>query len=159
MSMNRYRALFEQYVTELRSARSEALVWWQGLFNSEVERRGSLDAAEQSLRSRWPFGPTSHPYIIATYRKYFLACEDLNVRVEAETGVEGLPKSEPGETDWGVEEEATPEDTANDDWAEEWLIDPPTLLLEMLEGRDDELSQFMTFFVFPCIGEENGRSV
>jgi hypothetical protein len=159
MSVNRYRSLFEQYVTELRAARSEVLVWWQRLFNSEIERCGSVEAAEQGLRSRWPFGPTSHPYIIATYRKHFLACEELNVLVETETGSGVLPKREPDDKDWEAEEQTTPDGAANDDWGEEWPIDPPTLLLEMLEGRDDELSQFMTFFVFPCIGEENGRSV
>ena len=92
--------------------------------------------------------------MIAAYRKYFLACHDLNRRLDLEAHGQSRGEVEESETDWGADGEP---EAAGDGWGEEWPIDPPTLLIEMLEGRDDELAEFMTSYVFPCIGEENGQ--
>jgi hypothetical protein len=150
--MNRYQVLFNQYVTEMRAARAAALEWWQGLVDAEAQRHDSPSKADEQLRSRWPFGAASHPYVIATYRKYYLACAALNDRLALEQRAEAKV-DDAKETDWGSEDE-TP---AGEDWGEEWALDPPTLLFEMLDGRDDELADFLGTFVFPCIGEEDGR--
>ena len=163
--MNRYQLLFEQYVQELQVARSAVLLWWEGLLRANVEQAGSLLVAEENIRIRWPFGPTSHPHVIAVYRKYYLACEELNRRIDAEAALRSPLDPQESESDWGVEdksstsgEESGGEESGDEDWGEEEFIDPPTFLFEMLEGRNDELAEFMTYFVYPCIGEENGRA-
>jgi len=152
--MNRYQLLFDRYVTELRGAQQAALAWWDELIDAEAGRQEASGAAEDVVRGRWPFGPASHPYVIAAYRKYFLACHDLNRRLDLEAHGQSRGEVEESETDWGADGEP---EAAGDGWGEEWPIDPPTLLIEMLEGRDDELAEFMTSYVFPCIGEENGQ--
>jgi len=152
--MNRYQILFENYVTDLNTARSAALQWWQRVLENENQKTTSIQISEENLRKRWPFGPASHPYIIAIYRKYYLACVELNNQIELEqSSAPEQPELNNLESDWGEIEDEVYELTDDEVWGEEWVIDPPTLLFEMLEDKYDDLREFMTYFVFPCIGE------
>lgn len=147
----RYAPLLDAYTTELRGARKRALAWWQGLLKAETALVGDKAKAELRVRERWPFGPTSHPYVIAVYRKYFIAAEQINEQIERETPMRLERAARVDEDDWGVKD---PEALG-----EEEIIDPPTLLIDVLGERDEELGTFLTFLVFSPIGEENDRSV
>ena len=151
--MNEYQRLFREYVSELRLAKEGAIEWWNNLLARETSELGSRDEAEREIAKRWPFGPPSHPYINAVYRKYFIACERLNE----------LYESSPSETDVDSEEKWGTIDNEDESAEElddiEGPVDPPILLLEMLAGRDDDLADFMAGCVYSPIGEENGRSI
>jgi hypothetical protein len=151
--MNAYQRLFNDYISELRVAKEAALRWWTNLLARETSELGSREEAELAVGRRWPFGPPSHPYINAVYRKYFIACERLNEQYE-----QGLEEPHAdSEEDWGATEDDT--ESAEDLDDIEGPIDPPILLLEMLAGRDDDLGDFMAGCVYSPIGEEDGRSV
>lgn len=158
--MNRHKVLFDQYINELSPVKDATGIWWQRLVDAEMARGATKQQAEEQVRKRWPMGPTSHPLVLATYRKFFIACEKLNEIIAGEyakTFQEANPRGNDG---WGVED---PDDAqvgeAPDDWGPERQIDPPTFLVEMLFGRRDELGEFLGYLVFSPIGEENERSV
>ena len=154
--MNRHQALFAHYVESLSLAKAAAEQWWAALLAAETQQLGSPEAAQQAVLERWPFGPTSHPYVIAVYRECFIACERINAAIEA--GVAASPPPyEAQEDDWGAPAEAP---VAEDNfWQEESPISPNVLLVDMLAGGHPELEAFISFLVFPAIGEEDERSV
>src|SRR5262245_52024710 len=71
-AMNRYERLFKDYVAEMRRSMNAANEWWDRLQTREIERTRIRKKAMAQLEERWPFGPASHPFVLATYRKYFL---------------------------------------------------------------------------------------
>ncbi len=73
-----HERLFERYVKELRSVKRTVDEWWHALVEAESERMSDHGRALRNLSERWPTGPAAHPYVIATVRKYFLACDTLN---------------------------------------------------------------------------------
>jgi hypothetical protein len=137
-----HEQLFEEYVAELRIAMSRALDWWNSLV-SEQGAAGHKDALTQ-LTVRWPFGPSSHPYVVATYRKYFLACEQLNeaIRKAAATGKTVRFEDADEETWWGNENSPAAETSG------EGSISPWVLLIDRLRGSHNDLARFMSGFVF-----------
>jgi hypothetical protein len=154
-----HRELFNAYIAELRVAMAAATAWWETLIARETARLGSRAAAEQEVRQRWLFGPASHPRIIAVYRKYYIACERLNDRLEAADPAGDA--GEESESDWGTDSQEPSGEAISDDefWDDEGPIDPPILLRDALSGRADDLDDFMAFFVYSSIGEENDQSV
>jgi hypothetical protein len=154
--MSEYQRLFRRYVNDLHAAKDAATEWWDNLLARETSERGSREEAEREVARRWPFGPASHPYINAVYRKYFIECEQLNQRMGE--GSEGESDEDDSEEDWGVTGDGDAEGEVEDDDID-GPLDPPVLLLEMLAGRDDELADFMAGCVYSPIGEEDGRSV
>ena len=158
--MGPYQTLFTSYVAELSDAKDSAEAWWNQLIKREARGAGSLEAAEARARERWPFGPTSHPYVIRVYRKYFIACEQLN---ETTLSQAAAPDAEPSESDWGTEEGSETESSvpADEQGIDEpdGPVDPPLLLFEFLYGRRQDLAEFMMFLVFAPIGEADNRSV
>jgi hypothetical protein len=156
--VNRYQSLFEQYVEELAKAKKFADGWWRRLLAAEAASGVSKSEAEERVRERWPMGPTGHPRVIAIYRKYFIACEQLNEVVAAEFERRQEADDEAGDG-WGEETNDTPDDNASPEWGPESVMDPPMFLIDSLGGRRDDLANFMLFLVFSPIGEENDRSV
>lgn len=134
-----HEQLFEEYVAELRIAMSRALDWWHSLV-SEQGVAGGKDA----LTLRWPFGPSSHPYVVATYRKYFLACEQLNeaIRKAAATGKTVRSEDADEEIWWGTENSPVAETAGGGP------ISPWVLLIDRLRGPHNDLARFMGGFVF-----------
>jgi hypothetical protein len=65
-----HRALWEDYVKELREAKMLAELWWD-----------EAGGAAGTLAARWPDGPASHPYVIGVIEKYLQACYVLNQRL------------------------------------------------------------------------------
>lgn len=138
--MSVYNSIVDDYLEDLRAARTEVLAWWDALVAASASY-GDLASAERVLRSRWPAGPVSHPRVIAVYRYYFLMIDALNE--ERHAAREGF--SEPDdrdEEDWGEPDE-------DDD---DGIVEPRFLLLDSLESKDPELAQFMSRFVFCAIG-------
>src|SRR5688572_28644854 len=79
----RHQQLFAQYVTELSAAKVAVDRWWEVLLRSECAIDDDRKAAKKRISQRWPYGPASHPRIIAVVRRYFLACERMNQELEA----------------------------------------------------------------------------
>jgi len=104
-------------------------------------------------------GPTSHPRVLAIYRKYFIACEQLNAIVADEFQRKLLDEDAHDVDGWGVEEARKEDDGSDGDWGAESVMDPPMFLIDSLAGRRDDLGDFMMFLVFAPIGEENDRSI
>ena len=85
MSMGpRHEAMRTQYVQELREAIADVRTWWEDLVNETVSATGSRVAAAAVLERRWTVGPSAHPRILAVIHKYYIACEDLNLRLRKE---------------------------------------------------------------------------
>ena len=160
--MNAYDELFVAYLTDMRTSMTAARAWWEALAKKERAARGSKAKAEEALSRRWPFGAASHPYVLATYRKYYLACERLNERLENAED-DGSSIDFINESMWGQEvEEAEVSDDprALADLDVEGPVEPWGLLIEMLPGRADDVSEFLAGMVMSPIGmDENERSV
>jgi hypothetical protein len=158
--LNRYQVLFGKYVDELGSADIATSRWWQRLLDAECARGATPEEAEEHVRSRWPAGRSGHPLVLAAYRKYYIACEVLNEEVRA-AYLQKMQQADASQQDgWGVEDDDPAAATeAADDWGPEWEIDPPRFLVEMLEGRRDDLAELMSLMVFSPVGEENDRAI
>lgn len=148
--MDLYANLLDQYVVELRAAHAEALTWWERLLDQEVARTGDRLHAEKIVRLRWPMGPTAYPRVIAVFRKYFLACAEINNEFWEATeniGDNVLPLDD---SLWGVE----------DDDDESPIEQPRVVLFERLEDVDETLARFMDSMVFiPVGGDGDGRLI
>ena len=156
--MNRHEVLFQKYVNELTPVKDATLVWWQRLIDAELGRGATPLKAEDRVRERWPMGPTSHPLVLATYRKFYLACEQLNEVIFAEYSQKVKKGTTSEDGGWGIEEPDTV-GQQQDEWGPERPIDPPTFLVDMLFGRHDDLGEFLGFMVFSPIGEIDNHSV
>ena len=73
-----YEEVLDRYATELAAARADALAWWAGLVIREIGAGHDKAEAQHRCRMRWPMGPTSHPRVIAVYRRHFLAIGSIN---------------------------------------------------------------------------------
>ena len=156
-----YKSLFMNYVEELDQARTFALAWWNNLLTMEARSVGE-ENAEIEVQKRWPFGPTSHPRVLAVYRKYFIACERVNEAFIAQEPFAMNEVAIASEDDWGANNDDYDESNGNKEdafWKNIGPIDPPLFLVEFLSGRRDDLCDFLAYLVFSPIGEENNRSV
>jgi len=158
LNVSPLKELFTRYVAELHVAKDLATKWWDDLLMAEAIRTGSPEEAERVVTSRWPYGAASHPYVIATFRKYYIACEQVNEELQkraAAAPVENAAADD--EADWGTDTEATEDD--DDLWNDPDPIRPDIVLIEALSGRDDELAEFMEMYLFSCLGEIDNRTV
>lgn len=145
--MEDYSKFFESYITELRQIKKATETCWEALVAAEMKLTQDRSAAEAALRERWPFGPTSHPWVIATFRKYYLLCEQLNKKRE-ESELEKPPVT-PSDEDWGIEDEEKEGGGS---------VNPRVLMWDWLSGGETEdLYQFMLFLVFVPIGLKDGE--
>lgn len=153
--MDDYKQLFEAYTAQMRLSRDKAQAWWAALLAREAKAGLEPAAAEAALEKRWPLGAVSHPAVIATFRAYALLCQELNDRAEdGELDEEDDEDFE--EEDWGEDDEA--EERPEDLSSLEAPVEPPELLIQMLEGRADDLSEFLADFVFLPLGlDKNER--
>lgn len=143
--MDPYAHLFDQYVVELRAAHAEALTWWERLIEKESARTTDRPRAKNTLRFRWPMGPTAYPRVIAVFRKYFLACTEINNEFwEATEDMDDDASPLDGSL-WGVEDE--------DD--ESLIEEPRVVLFERLEDVDETLARFMDNMVFIPVGADD----
>ena len=143
---NDHTKLFEAYVMEMRDSMSLALEWWEEVLSDEKKRiGGGADEAILRVKRRWPFGPAGHPYVIATYRKFYLACEQIN---EEQAKLQSPDHSDvqPNETEWGVEGQPYSEDGSP--------ISGWVLLIDSLRGKHNDIAMFLNGFVFNPIATD-----
>lgn len=141
---SKYSEVFMRYVADLRQSHIEARAWWDVTVD-RFQRVGTTRAkAEHLTRLRWPMGPTSHPRVLATFRKYFLVIEELNDLYldEPDERLSIIPDEE---NLWGNPEEDPKE--------EDVLMQPRAVLLQALLDYEPELGDFMKYLVFLPIGE------
>jgi len=144
--MDPYAEIFKAYTAELAAAHADALTWWERLVSNETTMHGSREAGERAVRMRWPLGPTSYPRVIAVFRKYFLAVDELNSTLVEQW--ENVPQGDPLEDSfWG-----TDDDVGNP------IQLPRTVLYERLDAVDKTLGRFMDSMVFVPVGaDRNGK--
>jgi hypothetical protein len=125
------------YASELRKSKQAAEDWW-----NQLEETHADTPVEPDPRDLWPMGPASHPWVIATYRKYYFLCQELNQRVEREN--RDLSQNvEAGEADWGAEDEEPMVTT----------VEPKVFVLDLLSGGDThDLYEFLLSLVLVPIG-------
>lgn len=141
-------ALFKSYVKDLESVKSEVLSWWEDLYSTEIRSGRSRPEAEEALNFRWPMGAPTHPKVIEVYRRYYLACESLNEKLE------NLNLDEPKDKEdlWGSE--AEDEEDVTD--SEAYPVEPFELLKEwLLDEEYDELHLFISHLIFEPIGSDD----
>ena len=143
--MTTHEELFAAYVEDLRAAKERAESWWTEL-QSEAQASGD-ERARPELR--WPFGPASHPWVIAVYRRYFLACEALNEAMADD--VDAAPAAPVVEDDWGEDDPAEPTVSR---------VPPRVLTFEMLESDETaDLYEFMISMMYSPIGMKDDAFV
>lgn len=143
--MRQHDELFEAYVAALREAKQSAETWWDELLDEQSKAAEDSRSAEETVRKRWPFGPASHPWVIAVFREYYLRCEELNNEAEAAALEDaGGPSSE---GNWGSEGEHT-----------QTTIPPRVLVIEQLANDETEdLYDFVLNVRFVPIGQKGQR--
>jgi hypothetical protein len=155
-----YDAIFLRYVAELRAALAAARDWYALVVTRERTKGLSPKEAEASVEARWPFGPSSHPWVLGVFRKYYLITEELNAR-NAEQALRERPRPE-AESDWG-EEDLEPSDLEIEDedspFAGMTQVAPWILLIDSLHGRDDELVNALEFLVYRPVGLDANDNV
>ena len=144
--MNAYDELFEAYVVEMREGMSRALAWWEEILAHEIKLVGQVDEAKLRVNRRWPFGPASHPYVIAIYRKYCLACDRINEDLKSHS-TNHPEEVELNETDWGTEEQDNLGNRSGP-------ISCWVLLIDGLRGKHNDLAEFLSGLVFSPIGTD-----
>jgi hypothetical protein len=73
-----HRALFDDYLRDLGEARQHANGWIQSIIDKEEDRTGDRQEAIRIVSERRPVGAVAHGVVIATVRRYWLACDALN---------------------------------------------------------------------------------
>jgi len=88
----RHQSLFDEYLAVLRQSRQKAERRWDGLIERLVARTGvDRDRALRDLWAKSPAGPGTHTEFLATIRRYWLKCAELNDDVP---GDERVPPEE-----------------------------------------------------------------
>lgn len=135
--------LHKSYAIDLRDSKEAAERWWAGL--NDAYAAGALTINPKEL---WPMGPVSHPWVIATYRKYFFECVEHNELIRVRDAQS--PPRAARESEWGVEHEAEMAET----------VEPKTFVLDLLSGGDtDDLYQFLLSLVFIPIGLKGDEQI
>jgi hypothetical protein len=130
--------LRKAYVAELRESKDAAEGWW-----AELNSTYAAKPAGARPEELWPAGPASHPWVIATYRKYFFLCAEHN-RKASDRIPETMARSTSSELDWGTDEPSEPP---------AMTVEPKVFVLELLSGGDThDLYEFLLSMVFVPIG-------
>jgi len=82
-----HRALFDQYVAEVRPVARRAEEVWDREVEKLTEQAGDRKLALREQALRLPGGPGSRPYLVEIIRRYWLACDQINRRVPPDQAV------------------------------------------------------------------------
>ena len=138
MMNEEFENLRKAYAAELRESKDAAERWWKELTESFARKPDGPKPEDL-----WPMGPVSHPWVIATYRKYFFQCVELNTKT-LRSGAEISNNRVASEEDWGSEDDAS--STAD-------TIEPKVFVLDLLSGGDThDLYEFLLSLVLIPIG-------
>ncbi len=151
--MNAFDLLFEEYVLELRAAISAANDWWEELNKRASENASSGQEGPKFIEARWPFGPNSHPFVLAVFRKFYLSVVKINE--ELQTRGHSPTDTQPSEGDWG----------SHDDGGEQRFdggvpLAPWVFLIDALHGDNEDLVDAIVWLVYQPVGlDENDQVV
>lgn len=150
--MTRHDRLLRRYAEELAAAKETAEAWWQGRLQSDRAPGDAGDEAEWAFRQRWADGAASHPRVLAVVRRYWLACDALNLELEEERrGRKRAPADFPHRLDVSSADED--EEAEDDEPEEENQVDPHVFVLEsLIDGEHDELAEFLANLSYWPIG-------
>jgi hypothetical protein len=144
----RHARLLEQYAEDLRKAKAFAEAWWGELIDKETRAVGDTEEALTRVRRRWRVGPAAHPRVIAVIRRYYFACDALNLEIARERSEPSVVEVEP-HTLPGEEGHETADSTAE----AEQEIPPKVFLGEMLLKDDtNDLGLFINGLIYVPIG-------
>lgn len=73
-----HRQLFDRYLAELRVCVLRAVRWWDEGMTWQLGQAGDATTARTNMLEQHPAGPASDGIFIATVRKYWIACDELN---------------------------------------------------------------------------------
>ena len=142
--LQEFEELFKSYAAELRQSKAFAERWWQELKQNEAERPGGMTPEEL-----WPMGPASHPWVLATYRKYYFLCLDLDRQIEEREST--FPAQSTSEHDWGSDDPAP---------APAKHIAPKVFVFDLLAGGEtQDLYIFLQLLTFIPIGLKDDEPV
>jgi|SRR6185295_2786392 len=131
-----FQQLKNEYARELRDSKAAAELWWKELNQSYSDGQMQTNPVEL-----WPLGPVSHPWVIATYRKYYFLCLELNNKTRESTGAPFVVEKE---EDWG---------NADEDISIAYEVEPKVFVLDSLSGGEtNDLYEFLLSLVFVPIG-------
>lgn len=126
------------YAAELRESKDAAEHWW-----NDLNERYKAEAGSEKPEDLWPMGAASHPWVIATYRKYFFLCVELNRKVRERSSPIASRNEAASEQDWGTDDIEPDVDT----------IEPKLFVLtQLLGGETHDLYEFLLSLVFVPIG-------
>ncbi len=131
--------LLEIYAKDLTVSAQFARQWWKSLLRQHKLDDKASGFRRTALAQRWPDGPASHPRVLATIRKYWLACDELN-QTRKLLPQPGHAEAEPKyvlELDDFVGEEPDPT------YAEQNFVDPHIFVSEWLTDDYEELADFV----------------
>jgi hypothetical protein len=74
-----HQRLFQEYTHGLRLATKAATRWWEGMIAHQLKRVGQLDKVLRDVWTLYPAGPASDAGFVSVIRKYWLACDSLNL--------------------------------------------------------------------------------
>jgi hypothetical protein len=132
--------LRENYVKELRDTKRRAETWFDNLVTEHAK-----DPKAPDPKRLWPMGAASHPWVIATVRKFWFLCIELNARESSLTTKGGSLESA-----WGQEESEV----------EYGPILPKVFIYDLLSGAGTEdLYKFLQLLCFVPIGVKDGEDV
>jgi hypothetical protein len=140
----RLEALQANYIEELRAVAPEVERWWQSSIARNV-MKGHPKGKSLDFDTRWPAGKSSHPRLLAVFRKYFLQAEAINATLYYEAQDKG---GSIDEGSWGVE---TQQPTREQ-------VLPIELLVEDIEDEAPDLFEFVEGLVFIPIGDDDSGS-
>jgi hypothetical protein len=132
-----YEQLQREYIETLRSVTPAILRWWNERCpypaTDPVPREAMTD-----FHRRWPAGPAGHPRIIALFRKYFFAVQELNKETAAQDDARPREETEV----WGKDVEPPGRQQ----------VLPIDLLVSDLTNAAPDLFEIMQGLVFVPIG-------
>ncbi|MBL0387762.1 hypothetical protein JJB07_14065 [Tumebacillus sp. ITR2] len=143
--MNAYEQLYQEYVRELRAAVAHEEAFLKGI--RERNRENFTTEEELEIWVRRNFDPIScSGRVVAIFRKYWLACDKLN-----------LENDEKYSEEEDVEE--VDEESEDDDEEIDWeYVNPKDFTVDWLSGEHDDLYELIDSMPYYPIGiDEDGN--
>jgi hypothetical protein len=152
-AMNEYDRLFEAYVADLRKALEASRLWRDSLIAHEVHCGATSERASALVEARWPFGPSTHPWVLGVYHKYFLLVSKLSDSIAARVETDQAQLT----NGWGDADDEADDEARFDNNAP---IAPWMLLVDALRGEYDEFANAMTWIIYQPVGlDENDQLI
>jgi hypothetical protein len=134
---DRIQELQSNYIAEMRTLQKELIPWWLKL--AGIDELGN--EVPNRVNTRWPFGYSGHPRVVAVFRKYFLEIERHNddLLFESRARIQAKPDLDRG---WGDEGDAE----------SVGLRRPVDILIGDIEDLAPDINKLVAGIVFVPVG-------